>query len=51
MKELKIHLGILWEEILAGRMHYVVFDDWADSHDRNELPVNPQPRNGLNTPN
>jgi acetoin utilization deacetylase AcuC-like enzyme len=37
INELKNHLSILHEEILAGRVHYVVFGHGADSHEWDEL--------------
>lgn len=37
IKELKYHLSILREEILAGRVHYIVFGHGADSHEWDEL--------------
>jgi len=37
LKELKVHLSILREEILANRVHYVVFGHGADSHEWDEL--------------
>jgi acetoin utilization deacetylase AcuC-like enzyme len=37
LKELKIHLSILRKEILANRVHYVVFGHGADSHEWDEL--------------
>ncbi len=37
IKELKNHLDILRGEIMAGRVHYVVFGHGADSHEWDEL--------------
>ncbi len=37
LEELKMHLNILREEIIANRIHYVVFCHGADSHEWDEL--------------